>query len=344
MLTVGSLRFPWAEVPAPGQAWQVAPGLYWARMPLPFRLDHVNVWLIDDGDGWTVIDSGCATQASREAWAALQAGPMRGGRIRRVIATHGHVDHVGLIGELVARSDALFCGTFGEWAWSRMSHIHDLPGALDTYRVYLLRSGFDPSEAEVMIANRRGFIDLSVPLPGSLTALRDGDRLAMGGRDWDIIVTGGHAHEHSAFLDRAGKVLIAGDQILPKISPAITVLEMLPDADPLDEFLRSFDRFADIDAETLVLPSHGRPFHGVHLRMAELAAHHHDRLEQTRRLLDRPRTALDLTRHLFAHVTGAEQTGFALGETLAHVNWLLRRGRVGIGQGDGLARLYHGLP
>lgn len=328
MLTGDSLDYPWAEVPAPGQARQVAPGILWARLPLPFRLNHVNVWLIDDDDGWTVIDAGCATPAGRDAWAALRAGPMKGGRIRRVIATHGHVDHVGLIGELVGQSDSDFCATFGEWAWARMSHVHDVPGAIDTLRGYLLRNGFDPAGAEAMVANRRGFIDLSVPLPGWLTALRDRGKVTMAGRDWDIIVTGGHAHEHTAFHDPAGRVLIAGDQILPGISPAITVLEMVPDGDPLDDFLQSFARFGEIAVDALVLPSHGRPFRGLHSRMAELSAHHRDRLATTRALLRHPLSALVLSRRLFPKVTDAEQTGFALGETLAHVNWLLRRGQI----------------
>ena len=343
MLTVDPLDYPFADVPAPGQAWQVAPGLYWARIPLPFRLDHVNVWLIDEDDGWTVIDAGCANEVSRDAWATLISGPMKGGRIRRVIATHGHVDHVGLIGELVARHDSDFCATFGEWAWARMSHIHDVPGAIDTLRSYHLRNGLDPALIEAMIANRRGFIDLSVPLPGWLNALRDRGTVAMGGRDWDIIVTGGHAHEHSAFHDPAGGVLIVGDQILPRISPAITVLEMVPDGDPLDEFLRSFDRFSHVADDALVLPSHGRPFRGLHSRMADLAAHHHDRLDAVRGLLHSPRTAIDLMRLLFPRVTDVEQTGFALGETLAHVNWLLHRGQVVVEDAGAPVRRYRAV-
>jgi glyoxylase-like metal-dependent hydrolase (beta-lactamase superfamily II) len=320
-----TLVYPWSGVPEPGEAWQVAPGVLWARMPLPFRLNHVNIWLIEEEGGWTVIDTGCVTPVARDAWDALLAGPMQGRPIKRVIATHGHVDHIGMTGELVRRFDAEFVATFAEWAWSRFSHIHDVPDAIETLHAHLMRNGFDESYAQKLITNRRGFVDLSTPLPGALTAIRDRDQFRMGGRRWEVIVSGGHSHEHCAFHDPASGVLIVGDQVLPKISPAISVLETMPDADPLEDFLHSFERFAQVAEDALVLPSHGRPFRGLHGRIAELRAHHEIRLDATRELLQEPRTGFQLTRLLFPHVEGVEQTGFALGETLAHLNYLRHR-------------------
>lgn len=334
------LDHPWKDVPAPGEARLVAPGLLWARLPLPFRLNHVNVWLLEEDDGWTVIDTGCVTPAIRQAWEDLLAGPMGGARISRVVATHGHVDHIGMTGELVQRFDADFAASFAEWAWARLSHIHDMPGADSTLQGYLQRSGFDEAQTAVMLASRRRFIDMSTPLPGWLSEFRDRQTIRLGGRDWEVITAGGHSYEHSSFYDRQNGILIAGDQILPKISPAITVYEMVPRADPLDDFLQSFLRFADIAEDALVLPSHGLPFYGLHRRIADLQAHHHDRLAVTLDLLRAPRTGVELTREMFPHVEGPEQTGFALGETLAHVNHLVRRGQVELIPDDGTGLRY----
>jgi glyoxylase-like metal-dependent hydrolase (beta-lactamase superfamily II) len=336
----GALDFPWPGVPEPGEAWQVAPGVLWARLPLPFRLDHVNVWLIDEDDGWTVIDTGCVTDASRLAWGRLLAGPMKGGRIRRVIATHGHVDHIGMSGALVQRFDAVFATTFAEWAWARFSHIHDVPEAAETLRAHLVRAGFDEAATGHLMVNRRGFVDLSSPVPGSLAEIRDRETLVMAGRPWEVAVTGGHAYQHCSFHDRASRVLIVGDQVLPRISPAITVYELVPDADPLADFLRSFARFADVADDALILPSHGRPFRGLHCRIAELETHHRQRLDATLVHLRETRTAAQLTRLLFPHVEGPEQTAFALGETLAHLNHLLHRGEAEAIAAPGAATRY----
>lgn len=322
------LQFPWADVPRPGEAREVAEGILWARLPLPFRLNHVNVWLIDEGDGWTVIDTGCATPEIIAAWEALLAGPMRGGRVKRVIATHGHVDHIGLTGWMVERFEADFTATFAEWVWARISHTSDVPGSSAAYHGYLVHNGFDATAARQLVASRQRFMDLSTPIPAGITEIRDGDRVEMGGRSWRVIVTRGHAFEHASFHDEAGNVLIAGDHLLPKITPVIAVYEMIPQADPLGDYLASFPQFDAVADDALVLPSHGSPYRGVRLRMDQLRSHHRNRLEATADFLRLPKSALDLARDMFPHVEGPENIGFALGETLAHVNHLVRKGVV----------------
>lgn len=322
----GQLEFPWAEAPERGLACRVAPGILWARLPLPFRLNHVNVWLIEEDGGWTVIDTGCATPEIIETWEALLAGPMRGGRITAVVATHGHVDHIGLSGMLVERFGADFIGTFAEWVWARISHTHDVPGSSAAHHAYLVHNGFDDAAARQLVASRRRFIDLSTPLPGWISEIRDGETVMLGGRPWEVIVTGGHAFEHASFYDRASNVLIAGDHLLPKISPVIAVYEMVPRADPLGDYLASFARFDTVADDALVLPSHGSPYRGIRQRIAQLREHHRERLDATVAFLRAPHSSVDLTREMFPHVEGPENIGFALGETLAHVNHLVRRG------------------
>lgn len=325
---ISRLEFPWKKPPAPGEVLAVAPGILWARLPLPFRLNHVNVWLLEEDDGWTVIDSGCATPEILAIWETLLAGPMGGGKVTRVVATHGHVDHIGLTGWMVGRFDSEFVGTFAEWVWARLSHTHDMPGAKSALLSYLVRNGFDEDAANQLADNRRNFIDLATPLPGAITEIRDGETIRLGGRDWRVIVTGGHAFEHASFHDPDSGILIAGDHLLPKISPVIAVYEMLPDADPLGDYLSSFAQFGVVADDTLVLPSHGTPYRGICERIDQLRHHHSDRLEATMEHLREPQSALELSRKMFPYVEGLENIGFALGETLAHVNRLARKGLV----------------
>lgn len=321
----GQLVFPWSDAPGPGEARAIASGLLWARLPLPFRLDHVNVWLIEEDDGWTVIDTGCATPEIIAAWETLLSGPMGGRRVTRVIATHGHVDHIGLSGWMVERFDAEFVGTFAEWIWARVSHVHDVPGSNAAHFSHLIRSGVEEEAASRLVRDRDRFIDLSSPIPGRIGEIRDGETIRMGGRDWRVIVTRGHAFEHASFHDPASGILIAGDHLLPRITPVIAVYEMTPKSDPLGDYLASFPQFDSIPSGTLVLPSHGLPYFGIRERIEQLRKHHRNRLAATAEFLRTPRTALELSRAMFPHVRGCENIGFALGETLAHINHLLHR-------------------
>lgn len=324
----GRLEFPWPDAPPPGEARAIAPGLLWARLPLPFRLNHVNVWLIEESDGWTVIDTGCATPEIIATWESLLAGPMKGRGISRLVVTHGHVDHIGLAGWMVSRFDAVFVGTFAEWLWARLSHIHDVPGSAKAFRDYLARHGFDQAMADIFVKSRGRFIDLSTTVPGTIKEIRHGDMLRMGARDWRVIVTRGHAFEHASFYNAESNILIAGDHLLPKISPVIAVYEMAPDSDPLNDYLTSFPYFDDVAGDALILPSHGLPYNGLRTRISELRDHHRQRLAVSEEFLRQPMTALQLATEMFPHIRESNDVAFALGETLAHVNYLLRRGAV----------------
>lgn len=323
-----NLEFVWPTPPASGEVIEVAPGLLWARLPLPFRLNHVNVWLLEENDSWTVIDTGCATPELYAVWDALLAGPMRGLPVRRVIATHGHVDHIGLSGWLVERFGAEFVGTFGEWMWARLSHMHDVPGADYAYLAYLRQHGVEADFAAQMVERRQNYIDLATQIPSNIIEIRDGQTITFGRRDWQVIVTRGHTFEHAAFYDPKTGILIAGDHVLPTISPVIAVYEMVPRADPLGDYLASFVQFDVVPDATLVLPSHGLPYRGLHQRIDALREHHRERLQATLDFLDTPTNAIALSRLMFPRVDGPDNIGFALGETLAHVNCLLHRGTV----------------
>lgn len=334
---IDEIAYAFETAPSPGTVTELSPGLFWACMPLPFQLNHVNLWLLQGTDGWSVIDAGCDTPAIRQAWEDLLAGPMGGQPMKRLIATHGHVDHIGLAGWLCRRFEAPFIGTFAEWIWARLGHMPDVPEARQAHLQFLSRHGLTQDLADEMTSGRGRFMDLATDLPGSMHEIRDGQMINFGGRDWRVIVTRGHAYEHASFYCAADNILIAGDHLLPRISPVIAVFELIPDADPLADFLASFAQFADIADDVLVLPSHGLPYRGLHRRISELRAHHASRLDATVKLVAQPRTAIDLAEALFPHVKGSENTAFALSETLAHLNFLINEGQV-IERQDGSGR------
>lgn len=323
------ITLPFSNPPAPGDTIEVAPGALWARMPLPVRLDHVNVWLLADDDGWTAIDCGLDSPETREAWEKLAAGPLAGKPVRRLVATHGHVDHIGLAGWFTGRFGVPFHATLTAWLWARVTFAgRNEPTsaeALDFLRVH----GCDPRHVEAYAHNRGPLLQLFGAPPRSHLRLRDGDELQMGGRHWQVLTADGHADEHASFLATDDDIVIAGDQILQRISPVVGVFAGEPLADPLTDYLTSLGRFRRRAEKTLVLPSHGLPFRGLDARLSQLDLHHRRRLDLARNALDRPLTATECAHVLFTRAMAEGQWYLALAETLAHLHRLETLGAVG---------------
>ncbi len=322
------IRYPHEQHPKGAETIEVAPGILWARVPLPFRLNHVNCWLIRETNGWTLIDTGTANPEARAVWEALFQGVLAGAPIVRLIATHGHTDHVGLSGWLSEKSGgAPFHITLVEWL-SATLRIDEARSPLRPENIKFLNShGCDTDTIEGFADERRRTHAQMVPLPPAIERLKNGTRLTFGGRQWETMVCGGHAAEHASFWCAEDNLLIAGDQVLSKISPMIGVFPTEPEADPLTEYLASLDRFRALPADALVLPSHGLPFTGLHTRVEELAYHHGLRLAELERLMERPSTAMDLARGLFPKPVAEGQARHAFSETLAHANHLMTHGR-----------------
>lgn len=327
--SAGEIRYLHETHPTGSETYQIAPGILWARLPLPFRLNHVNVWLLRDADGWTLIDTGVDSRDCRAVWEALLAGPLADARINRLVATHGHTDHVGLSGWLVERAGGVpFVSTLGEWM-SAQIRIWDAQSADSSHSAehFLAIHGCDDDTIASYRVDRERTHALLGPMPSALTRLRDGDTIRMGERDWQVIVAGGHAIEHASFWCAEDNILISGDQVLSRISPMIGVFPSMPEADPLGEYLASLPRFKALPSDALVLPSHGLPFHGLHTRVDQLANHHELRLDDLARLMDKPRVAMELAHGLFERAVKEGQGRLALAETLAHANHLVERGR-----------------
>jgi glyoxylase-like metal-dependent hydrolase (beta-lactamase superfamily II) len=333
------LEYPWEDTPPPARTIEVAPGVRWLRMPLPFQLDHINLWLLDDGDGVAAVDTGVALPATRELWDALFAGELADRRLRRVIVTHFHPDHIGNAEWLTARFGVdLWCART-EWfaaQYARRSRgPADLEARLEHYRRHGIRE-----EALAGLRERGNHYPGLVPaLPHRFRSLRDGDVLWMGGHRWRVMTVEGHTPEHVCLWSAETQVLISGDEILPRITTNISVWAEEPYANPLRRYLDSLSRFQPLTDDALVLPSHGLPFRGLHARLDALRQHHEARLAETANALTEPRSAADLVPILFRRALDNHQLAFAIGEALAHLNFLEAESRaVRIVGADGVHR------
>ncbi len=341
------LVYPFAdELPAPGSVREVAPGLFWLRMGLPFALDHINLWLLrderDGRSGYTVIDCGVATDATRANWEQVLIGPMANAPVLRVLATHCHPDHVGLSGWLCERFDAPFWITAGEFGFARMMAAA-LPGVDGPSAIpHFVRHGLvDDAMLEQMRSRRNYYPSLVPSVPAAYTRLQDEQLVAIGQAQWRVITGFGHSPEHAALYCEALNVLISGDMVLPRISTNVSVFAVEPEGNPLQQYLDSLDKFADLPEDVLVLPSHGKPFRGLHTRIAQLRAHHVARLAEVEEACRVPVSAMDIVPIMFRRQLDAHQLGFALGEALAHLHKLWNDGMLKRVTGvDGIIRFH----
>ena len=325
-----SLRYPWDTPPAEGEATEIAEGVLWLRLPLPMALDHVNVYALDDGDSWSIVDTGIHSRRSVALWEKLLAGPLAGKPVGRVILTHHHPDHVGMAGWLMERFGAGLTATRTSWLMARMLILDEeerpTKEALELWRAAGMASEIYDARKDARPFN---FADTCYALPVGYTRVKEGDILRAGGRDWDVIIGNGHAPEHMTLWSRDDSLVLAGDQILPSISPNIGVYPTEPEADPLSDWLASCDRFAGIAHDDhLVLGGHKLPFTGLPVRMRQLSENHHGALDRLRAHLTTPRTAGECFAPLFKRKIDGGTYGLALVEAVAHLNHLHQAGEI----------------
>ena len=320
------LEYPFDTLPPAGETREVAPGVHWIRMPLPFALDHINLWLLEDGEGVTIVDTGYALDATIEAWNAILA--RLGKPVTRILVTHCHPDHLGLAqwlsektGAGVTMSHGEFLGGYALW--------QQLPG-YDTASMVaqFRRHGLDETRCAAL-AGRGNAYRRGVPaLPTSYRRLIHGDRLTIGGREWRVITGYGHSPEHVSLHCEAAGLLISGDMLLPRISTNVSVYAATPGDDPLGRFLNSIRDFTELPEASLVLPSHGSPFRNIGLRVDQLAQHHAARCAELLAACTEPRSAGEVLTTLFPRELDTHQVMFAMGEAIAHLNHLEHRREV----------------
>lgn len=324
-----ALSFPHAAAPASGAVTTVAPGIKWLRMPLPFALDHINLWLLEDRDGWVIVDSGLDTDDTKRHWDDVLGHALDGKPVTRLIVTHFHPDHMGLAGWLTEKLAVPLWCTETEWLFARMLCLDDteafVTNALEFYR----RTGADEATRSIFAGRGNPYRKRVSPVPHRFHRLSDGGEVTIGGHRWRVIVGRGHAPEHACLYSGDLDIFIAGDQVLPKISPNVSLWPQEPDADPLALFLSSLETIKHaVPASALVLPSHGLPFRGLHTRIDQLASHHEARLGEVEAACAAPRTCTEIVPVLFRRNLDAHQIGFAIGETLAHLQYLVNKGRM----------------
>jgi glyoxylase-like metal-dependent hydrolase (beta-lactamase superfamily II) len=343
-LTPGAepLDFAFPAPPAPGQTIEVAPGILWARLALPFLLDHVNIYFLDDGRGWALIDTGLGNKATLDAWQPLLDTVLADRPLTRIIATHFHPDHVGAAGFLLKRFAVPLYMSATEYL--QCLNLHLDPGALEAehYRRFYLDHGLDAETTQRVVTGGHAYLRLLSGLPPTYHRVVAGDVLDIGGRAFDVLTGGGHSPEEIMLVCRADKLFFSADQVLAKISPNVSVSAIDPEGDPLGQYLHSLEALgAGMDHEVLVLPGHNLPFTGLQKRIAGLTAHHHSRCDRILRACrTAPRSAAELVPFVFARQLDPHQMGFAFGEVLAHVNYLLRRGSLKpADSADGIQRM-----
>lgn len=326
-----ALQYPHSEPPQPGARLQVAPGVYWLHFPLPFALDHINLWLLADGDdGWTLVDTGLAGSHTRSIWQTAFADALEGKPIKRIIVTHYHPDHIGQAAWLAEQFQAPVWVTAGEWQLAAELHASsDDQTGRDLQHFFGLH-GLTSEMLEGVSSRGNTYRKLVPSLPSQPHTISGGDAITINGETWRVHIGRGHAPEHACLYRDSDQVLISGDQVLPRISSNLSVRSNHPDEDPVSQFTDSLRALkAALPAETLVLPAHGKPFYGLHQRVDALCEHHREQLDAARdACAEQPRTAYDILPVLFHRKLDASQMMFAMSESVAHLNCLYATGRV----------------
>jgi glyoxylase-like metal-dependent hydrolase (beta-lactamase superfamily II) len=329
------LTYPLADtMPEPGCLMEVASGVYWIRMGLPFALNHINLWLLRDHfngqDGWTVVDCCIDKPESRAQWQQIFDNQLQGMPIVRVVCTHMHPDHIGLAHWICAQWNVPLWISATDYHVAKIGCQSTTAFGGDAAAAFFAAHGLVDAESAAKIKARTGYYSDLVPtVPANYRRLLDGMVVIIGGRSWRCISGYGHAPEHIALHCEALNTLISGDMVLPRISTNVSVYEGEPEADSLTQFLDSIDKFKPLPEDTLVLPSHGKPFTGLHIRIAQLHSHHADRLaEVLEACTAKPYSAFEIVPIMFKRPLDLHQMTFAMGEAVAHLHALWHAGKL----------------
>jgi glyoxylase-like metal-dependent hydrolase (beta-lactamase superfamily II) len=319
-----SLVYEFDARPDIGGAMEILPGLVWVRLPLPFLLKHINVWLLRDGDGWAIVDTGLHTQQTRDAWQAVFGGTLGAAPVSRVMVTHMHPDHVGCAGWLCERFGAELWMSLSEYLLCRVLVADTgLPAPADGIQFYR-RAGFSQQQLTLYMDMFGSFGKVVAPLPASFHRLWQERSVRIGGHEWQVITGHGHSPEHACLYCPSLNVLISGDQILPTISPNVSVFPTEPGANPLQGWFESLRRMKRrLPDDVLVLPAHGEPFRGVKKRLDELIGEHETGLVRLKELCAQPKRAVDVFATLFKGPVTDKNRIMATGEAIAHLNYLV---------------------
>lgn len=336
------LDFFCQDAPEEGTLTELADGLFWLRMPLPMTgLDHINLYVLRDGDGWTIVDTGIGSKANKDVWKKVLSDELGGKPVKRVICTHLHPDHTGLAGWLCKKFEAPLLMTRAEYFLCRLLAADTGKPAPQFAIDFYHRAGLDENQLEFYKARFGGFGKAITPLPVGYTRIKHGDILTIDGKPWEIVEGSGHSPEHACLYNRERNIALTGDQLLPNISSNVSVWPTEPEGNPLQEWIDSCYRLCEVfDEDTLVAPAHGIPFRGAVRRLQKLIEHHEKALRRLHAFCDTPKQATDCYSVLFRRRINDGNRIMAVGESVAHLNCLLERGLVTRLIADGGQYLY----
>ena len=322
------IKYAFEQRPEAGETMPVADGIHWLRMPLPFVLGTINLWLLEDGDGWSIVDTGVNVDDSKDIWRRVLETPMGSRPVSRCIVTHMHPDHAGCAGWFCEHTGATLWMPREEYFLCRILTADTGRPAPEAGISFYRAAGYDEDMLNRYVKMFGMFGKFVDPLPESYHRIKDGEVISIGKHDWQVIVGRGHSPEHACLYCEELNVLISGDQLLPTISSNVSVFPTEPAADPLHDWLQSLELLKNsIPEDVLVLPAHGRPFRGAHVRLDELIAEHVDGLDKLEAMLDEPRRAIDVFPALFRREIDDRNRMMATGEAIAHLNYLVSEGR-----------------
>jgi glyoxylase-like metal-dependent hydrolase (beta-lactamase superfamily II) len=326
---IRSVNYEFDGRPDAGETMPVAHGIFWLRMPLPFAMGHINLWLLEDGDDWTIVDTGVAIDESKQVWKRTFLSLMAGRRVNRVIVTHLHPDHVGCAGWLTGIFDVTLWMTREEYLLCRILVADTGRDTPEAGTRFYTAAGF-PSESLHHYQKLFGMFGKYVsPLPESFRRMKSGDSIEIGDTCWEVIIGRGHSPEHACLYCAENNILISGDQLLPTISSNVSVYPTEPEANPLADWLDSLALLKSrIPEDVLVLPAHGKPFRGAHGRLDALTSEHNECLDELEKHCIEPRRAVDTFPVLFKSAINNNNLIMAAGESVAHLNYLLDQGRI----------------
>ncbi len=323
------IDYPFDETPEDGATMPVADGMHWLRMPLPFSLGHINLWLLEEDSGWAIVDTGIHTEFSKQIWYDTIAAVMGEKPIRHVVVTHLHPDHVGCAGWLTDEFGIDLWMTRDEYLLCRVLVADTGRVAPEEGVTFYHAAGFPPEALHQYKKMFGMFGKYVAQLPEAYRRLKEGDRLEFAGHTWEVLIGRGHSPEHACFFDAERKLLISGDQILPTISSNVSVYPTEPGANPLRDWIESLRKLKTrLPEDVLVFPAHGRPFRGVHPRLDVMIQEHLDGLDALLDLCKKPQRVLDVFPALFKGRITDSNLIMATGESVAHLNYLIDEGAI----------------
>ena len=338
-MTSYSLTYPFQQPPEFGKTLEIVSGVHWLRMPLPMSLNHINLYLIEGSDGWTVIDTGIRGPETQKYWKEIFEQSLKNKPVNQVICTHMHPDHTGQAGFLTNYWNAPLLMSHGEYFQTRlMNHLVQDSGRWELSEHFRL-AGIPTDYMQEMARTRSNFApeEDDVPIPTSYVRLQDGEEIFIGQNAWKIITGTGHSPEHVCLFSDDLKILIAGDQVLPVITSNVSVSPTEPLGDPLTGWIDSHNKFLKkLADDLLVLPAHNQPFFGLHARLKELIQHHEERMSIIVSNCKTPKKAVDLLPMLFNRKLEGHSMFMAVGECIAHLHCLMRRGQIARSETNGL--------